>query len=62
MDADTVNEINKSQQQKNKACTNNLKDILDQAKKSIDVNYYENPTVTLATTLQKPTGESNTYV
>ena len=48
--------------QQNKAWTKNLRDILDQAKKSIDANNYERPTRTLAVTLKKPTGEVNAYV
>ena len=40
----------------------NLKDILDQAKQSIDENKSEHPTVTLATTFHKPEGGENLYV
>ena len=39
-----------------------LKEILDQAKQSIDVNKPEHPTGTLATTFHKPAGEANLYV
>ena len=48
--------------QQKKAWNKNLKDILDQAKQSIDENKSERPTGTLATTLHKSAGEANTYV
>ena len=40
---------------------NNLKKILYQAKKFIDVDKYEHLTGTLATTFYKPVGEENPY-
>ena len=39
-----------------------LKDILDQAKKSINDNKSEHPTGTLTTTFHKPAGGESTYV
>ena len=39
-----------------KTWTNNLIEILDQAKQSIDANKYEHPKVTLTTTFHKPAG------
>ena len=44
------------------AWTNNLKEILDQEKKSIEVNKSEHPICTLATTFSKPAEEENLYV
>ena len=46
----------------NKDWAKNLKYILDQARKSIDVKKFEHPTNTLATTFHKPAGEANPYV
>ena len=40
MNADTVNKINKIQNQQNKACTNKIKATLDKVNQSIDVNKY----------------------
>ena len=37
----------------------NLKEILDQAKQSIDTNKQFHPTVTLTTTFLEPAGKSN---
>ena len=62
MNNDPVNSINTSKNQQKKAWTNHLKDILDQAKQSIDENKSEHPTGTLAMTFQKPAGEANIYV
>ena len=39
-----------------------MKEILDQAKQSIEENKYKHPNVTLATTFYKPAWEANTYV
>ena len=47
---------------KNKVCTKNLKEILDQENKSINMNNYEHPTGTHAMTFHKPAGEANLYV
>ena len=41
---------------------NNLKDILDHAKQSIEANKSEHPTRTLTTEFHKPTGGANPYV
>ena len=45
-----------------KSCTMNLKYILFQPKKLIDVNKFEHPTYTLAMNLLKSEGGSNMYV
>ena len=47
--------------QQNKAIKKNLKDILYQAKQSIDVNKSEPPTSTLSTTFHNPKGEANPH-
>ena len=48
--------------QQNKARMKNLRDILDQAKQSIDVIKSEHSTRTFARNFQKSTGETNIYV
>ena len=37
-------------------------EIFDQLKQPIEANKSENPTVTLTTTFDKPTGEANQYL
>ena len=44
-----------------KSWTNNLKNIFDQSKQSIESNKPEHPTITLATTFHKPVGGTNPY-
>ena len=56
MKSDPVSVIRKVNNKKKKAWTNNLKDILDQANRSIDAYKSEHPNVTFAMTFQKPVG------
>ena len=56
MNADPINMIQKIQKPTKEGLKNNLKDILDQAKKLIEANKYGNPIGTLATTFQKTVG------
>ena len=62
MNSDPINTIHTSKQSTKERLKNNLKGILDQANQSIYGNKYENPTVTLTTTFDKPTGEANQYL
>ena len=48
--------------QQNKTWTNNLKEILDLSKQSIEENKSEDPTGTPTTTFHRPAEEENTYV
>ena len=61
MNNDTMNTIHTSLK-KNKPWKKNLKDNLDQAKKSIEAKKSERPTGTLITTFHKHAGEANIYV
>ena len=61
MNNDTKNLIYTGQQLKKQACVNNLKDILYQAKQSIDAKNQLQWTGTLSKTFQEYVEEANPY-
>ena len=61
MNADPINMIHTSKNQQKKSWTNNLKNILDQEKISIEANKSEHSTDKLSMTSHKPAGGVNPY-
>ena len=62
IDADLVKVKTQVNNQQRNSCVMKLKEVLVQLEKSIFVNKYEHPNLTLVTTFLKPAVEANTYL